>query len=528
MITPSLRVAVLASVLPNLLVLCTAFAEEMKSDASSASASIETLAQKGLWEGVLATATSELKNSPTNPRLLLWQVRAYRMTGKFAVALALSEKALASAPTPELLTEQAWIHAHMGAWQKCFLAGEGAAKLKPDALEPLLVQMIACREMAQWDRCRTLVGVAENLVPNDPAVLMMKGRCLEAAEKWPDAAAVFSQVATLKPDCAEAYYHRGLIFVRMRESAKALEDFSQAIKLQPYASAPYVARAELQEQAGEIESAAADATLAIELGSRQSRPYLILARIAALGGDWALASDAAGKAIELGAGDAATYCLLGQAQRERGFVKEALKSFNRAMELDLHSQRALLERAATHAVAANYPQVIADCTQALAAKPVAMAYAMRGFARLKQKEYDLAFEDSNNAVSLEPREVTGLLVRASVSLAWKNHGDALRDCAMAQRMAPQLAWTHVVYGQALNENGQLEAALKQYERAGQLAPEDAEAPLGQGRVLAAMGKREEAVAAFEKAVTLDPSLKAELAPEIERLRNGKGPQGGNP
>jgi tetratricopeptide (TPR) repeat protein len=74
----------------------------------------------------------------------------------------------------------------------------------------------------------------------------------------------------------------------------------------------------------------------------------------------------------------------------------------------------------------------------------------------------------------------------------------------------------------------LEAALKQYERAGQLAPEDAEAPLGQGRVLAAMGKREEAVAAFEKAVTLDPSLKAELAPEIERLRNGKGPQGGKP
>ena len=522
---PRLGIAVVMSIFPNLL-LCTALAQEIKSDISSEPpASIEALAQRGQWESVLAAATSELKNSPTDPSLLLWQVRAYRMTGKSAVALALSEKALATTPTPELFTEQAWIHAHMGAWQKCFLAGERAAKLKPNALEPLLLQMIACREMAQWDRCRTLVGVAEILAPKDPVVLMMKGRCLEAEEKWSDAVAAFSQVAQLKPDCAEAYYHRGLVLLRMRESANALKDFSQAIELRPDASEPRVARAELYEQTGEIESAAADATLAIELGSRQSRPYLILARIGALGGDWALASSAAGKAIELGAGDAATYCLLGQAQREQGLVKEALKSFTRAMELDPHSQRALLERAATHAVAADYPQVIADCTQVLTVKPLAMAYAMRGFAHLKQKKYDLAFEDSNNAVSLEPREVTGLLVRASVSLAWKNHAEALRDCATAQRMAPQLAWTHMVYGQALNENGQSEAALKRYERAGQLAPEDAEVFLGQARVLAAMGKREEAVAAFERAMTLDPSLKAELALELERLRDGEGRKG---
>ena len=71
-----------------ILPLCgTALAQEMTSDATPAPVTIETLAEKRLWEEVLTAATEELKKSPANPRLLLWQVRACRMMGKFAVAL---------------------------------------------------------------------------------------------------------------------------------------------------------------------------------------------------------------------------------------------------------------------------------------------------------------------------------------------------------------------------------------------------------------------------------------------------------
>jgi len=510
------RIGLHVSIALTLLSLCTVFAEGNKPDAPEEPASIEALAQEGRWEEVLAAAVRGLRDSPTDPRLLLWQVRAHRMRGRLARALTLCEKALAAAPTPELFTEQARVHAHMGAWQKCRLAAEAATKLRQDAVEPLLVQMTACREMGQWGRCRSLVDVAEKLAPNHPEVLLMEGQCLETEGKCPEAAAVLGQVVALRPDCAEAHYHLGLVRVRMQDSAKALEDFSHAIRLQPDVFGPYAARAELHERAGKMESAAADATLAIELGSRQSGSHLILARIAVLGGNWALAANAAAKAIELGARDAATCCLLGQAQRGQGLLKEAIESFTRALDLDPHCQEALLERAATHAMAAEYPHVIANCTQALAMKPAAIAYAMRGFARLRQREYDLAFEDSSNAVSLEPREATGLLVRASVNLVWGNRAEALRDCVAAQRIAPQLAWTHMVYGQALKENGQLEAALEQYERAVQLAPEDAEAFRGHGSVLAAMGKQEEAKAAFERAAMLDPAHEAETAPDLER------------
>ena len=90
------RIGLHVSIALTLLSLCTVFAEGNKPDAPEEPASIEALAQEGRWEEVLAAAVRGLRDSPTDPRLLLWQVRAHRMRGRLARALTLCEKALAA------------------------------------------------------------------------------------------------------------------------------------------------------------------------------------------------------------------------------------------------------------------------------------------------------------------------------------------------------------------------------------------------------------------------------------------------
>jgi len=123
----------------------------------------------------------------------------------------------------------------------------------------------------------------------------------------------------------------------------------------------------------------------------------------------------------------------------------------------------------------NYPQVIADTTEALRLKPDQALYNLRGSAYFDKGEYDIAIADFNDALRSGP---------PSGSI-YHNRGNAFRG------------------------KGDYAKAIADYDQANRLSP-NAYSLLNRGLSKQALGDLDGALADINEAIRLDPSLPAGL------------------
>lgn len=113
------------------------------------------------------------------------------------------------------------------------------------------------------------------------------------------------------------------------------------------------------------------------------------------------------------AGSAGLYFALGKASQELGNNKEALSSYNKAIQLDPKNSKTFSNRGLVLGSFGDLKAALADFTKAITIDPsYYQAYSNRGVARGALGDNKGAIADFSQAISINPR----------FSAAWRNRG----------------------------------------------------------------------------------------------------------
>jgi tetratricopeptide (TPR) repeat protein len=233
-----------------------------------------------------------------------------------------------------------------------------------------------------------------------------------------------------QPDHALAYGNRADFHKHHGAYEEAITDYSQQIKLDSCNSNAYAARGETYMRIGEFVKAVADYDKALGLD-----PGHVLAR-----------SNRA------------------EAHRQLGHYDQAIRDATAALQVNAHLPFAYLTRGSAYHAHRAFEPARADLTEAiplLTHNPtlLAEAYRRRGEVAVHAGLPDLARQDFDAALELEPRDAGTLCLRA---VARQQDGDddgVLADCGRAIDLQPNLAMAHVLRGQTLFRRGALPGAF---------------------------------------------------------------------
>lgn len=476
------------------------------------------LARDGRWLELLTAATAAVQKNPSDPEPEAFRLQAMRMLGESDAAVKQADEAVKRFPNDaHIILERSWILTFRGNWPLALADAMRASEIAPKLMDALTVQGISCREMHDWDNAISVYTKILNMRPGDAHALQNRGRAYVEKKMWQEAKADLDKSISLNKKSAEAFYYRGRMNAGAGKLGDATKDLTRAIKLKPESPAPYIARAEVLARGGLWEAAAKDAYTAIVLGSRDARPYLTACRASVALGDWDALSEYAAGGIRTVPENPDFYHFAGRAYREKSDLDRALAAYSQAVKLAPGDAGLLLERALTAIMLRRYPQAADDCTASLAIRTSSLAYALRGLACLKTGSLDGALEESTNALTLNPKEIMALLVRANVYLSQNNVREAVSESRKALMLDPAQPWAYVTCGSALTAAGKREEGLKLLNEAVKMAPRDGEAYLVRGRCLAALGRRGDAVKDFERAAAADPALAPAARAERDKL-----------
>jgi tetratricopeptide (TPR) repeat protein len=101
--------------------------------------------------------------------------------------------------------------------------------------------------------------------PQQPQLLLLRGRAYAAQNKYKEALADFDQAIQLNPNLVDAYVERGIVFTDNHRFDDAIGDFTRAIQMASNDAKAYALRAEAKLQADNADDALSDVNQALVL-----------------------------------------------------------------------------------------------------------------------------------------------------------------------------------------------------------------------------------------------------------------------
>ncbi len=185
--------------------------------------------------------------------------------------------------------------------------------------------------------------------------------------------------------------------------------------------------------------------------------------------------------------------------------EEALKDFNRAIELYDGSAATHNNRANVLIDLGRYQEALSDLNRAISLAPAyGAAYNNRGNTHFQLGQHEQALKDYRKAIQLMPANAVPYNGRAQVQELLGRPYSGLRYITRAISLNGKYAAAYrnraVIYQRLEREDD----ALGDYEKLINLSPEDADLYLGRGQVYLKQGKKNSALKDFTKAIELDP------------------------
>ncbi|TPK96226.1 MULTISPECIES: tetratricopeptide repeat protein [unclassified Mesorhizobium] len=339
-----------------------------------------------------------------------------------------------------------------------------------------------------------------------------KGMAWHAKGDTGRAIAAYSVAIGIDPGHDASYYARGMARADRKDYAGAIADFDQALKLDPdngdYAVARRAAVAATGEnEAGTAEAAPDPAALvaALERGDAayKKRKY-----------DRAVAEYS--RAVALAPNEPSTYSARARARLQKGDYDGALADLNRALDIDPSYIPAYHGRALILVKMHEPEKAIADFNRAIEMKPdYAPFYFGRGSTWYSMGDFDRAAADLDRALELDPKSemarqgrklAMAAKERASrSSQPAKSTKEALGLDSLSQGIKQASALVFFKQGRALQEKGDYDRAIAEFDQAIDLDPNNAAAYYGRAQSLTLKRNFEQALADYDKAVSLAPT-----------------------
>lgn len=499
-----------------------------------------------------------------------WELSVRAYTGALKLA----------ADCAPLLARRAGMHVQAGNSQAGLVDYNRAIELAP--FEALFYYWRAeiYTSIEAWQQAKEDLAMAIELAPHDPAMLLSRAQLYAHLEEFEPAIADLHKTLILDPNCGLAHLMLGrlLQFSDLRDRAEAIPHFCKAIELMPndlstriYRSLAYLAenkfalaledcdqvlaadpesasafgiRGRVLQLEGEYEAAIDASSRAIDLGLEHAMVYLSRAISYAATNQEELANADCEAALALEPDNALACQLHGQLNLQNGDLDAAMQAFHRARELAPDWVEPREHLAYVHRMKENPQAAIEEQTELIDKQPKQAAhYVNRAFALVQLGKFELALQDYNRAVELDPeneqiiyfrgtfyfqrqeydlaladlnRVLTidsdndaARLYRAHVFLHLKRHDEAVEDYAQLIAKFPEDPRAYSGRAYVLGATGNNKAAREDIERLNEIIPEQSEMNavhtlLGQIALFKQQGRSTDAMPIAEQLIELAP------------------------
>ena len=240
-------------------------------------------------------------------------------------------------------------------------------------------------------------------------------------------------------------------------------------------------------------------------------------------GEYKEAIKAYDRAIELDRGFINAYYNRGVAKIQLKEPQEAIEDFNKAIELKSDEAQFYFSRGFAKAESGKHEEAIEDFSKAIELKPDdAYAYFNQGLAKAKSGKYEEAIEDLNKGIELKPDDAHAYFNRGIAKARSGKREEAIEDFSKGIELKPDDARAYFSRGLAKARSGKREEAIEDFSKGIELKPDEARAYFSRGFAKARSGKYEEAIEDFNKAIELKPDdAQFYFNRGLEKARSGK-------
>jgi tetratricopeptide (TPR) repeat protein len=183
--------------------------------------------------------------------------------------------------------------------------------------------------------------------------------------------------------------------------------------------------------------------------------------------------------------------------------QEAMKAFDKAIELDPNYASAYAGRAAIYIWWGQYSKALKESEQAIKLDPnLPWGFNLRGCAHTGLMNYQEAIQDFNKALELSPKYIWPYCNRSWTYFMLKDYQKALEDANKAIELDPEFSSAYVRRGRALTSLNNLQDAVQSFDKAIELDPTYSWSFYQRGFVFLKLGKNEQALEDLKKAASL--------------------------
>ncbi|OPF20296.1 hypothetical protein B1L04_02545 [Microcystis aeruginosa KW] len=196
----------------------------------------------------------------------------------------------------------------------------------------------------------------------------------------------------------------------------------------------------------------------------------------------------------------------GREREARENYEQALTVINQAISLVPNNPNYYNEKWAVLSELKRYDEGLAAITQAIDLAPRAAWYVNRGILYRRQQKYELALDDYNKAIKLNPNHANAYNNRGNLYQDLQKYELALDDFNKAIEINPNFAILYYNRGNLYYNQKKYELALSDINKGIELNPNYAEAYYNRGNLYYDLQKYELALSDINKAIELNPNL----------------------
>ncbi|MBM4037971.1 MAG: tetratricopeptide repeat protein [Planctomycetes bacterium] len=360
-----------------------------------------------------------------------------------------------------------------------------------------------------------LLALGPSLARAEEDLALRRGRILYKSGKYKDAIAEHRDALRRDPRNGEALLWLGKSLARMSEYQEAAESLEKAAQV---LSAKEDAYAELAEAYVEldisarsrdaqtktrfIEKAERAAKALLQLPPREKESYEALARVAMY--------------------KAQLFRDAGQPDKEREACEEALRYYEKVLELDPKDTSTHLDRIRTLMALGRFKEAEQRCNEVIKLNPsLYQAKVMMGPIRRAEGDTEGALKVFNEILAQKPTQVEALLGRAEICLDLQKYDEALADATEAIRLAEKCPRGNFIRGCVYMQTKKLDAAIGEFQFAAAGMPRDLPSRFWLARCLLMKDRLRDAIEELNAVVKLDPRFTvARLVLASAHLQNG--------
>ncbi len=304
----------------------------------------------------------------------------------------------------------------------------------------------------------------------------------------------FNQVIKVKPYMAEPYFYRGIAKLNLEDYQGAEEDCSLCIERNPFIVNAYQARGIARQNLGNYQGAIDDYSAGLQFAP-EDRVFL-------------------------------TNKAIAEVQLKK--YDEAEASFGKLVALHPNYYNGYMSRAQFHLEKGDTLNAIADIDRAISIdKYISNAYAQRAVIKvLYNADYDAALVDMNEALRLDPKEISYYFNRARIKYHQEDLQGAMEDYDYILQLDPGNTMTYYNRGLLRMQVGERNKAISDFSAVIQAEPDNYFAIYNRGVLYDRIGSYGKAISDFDKVLEEYPDFAIGFYARREAKRKSGDRKGG--